>query len=98
MTGQLHYDRYDEVAVTEMMAGRYIAFRPRTVDRAEAVRRLNSKGYTDGQIAYRLNCPRRTVHRIRRRRDIPTVYPVGCPGGLNSRPHPDAPARPAAAG
>lgn len=96
MNNAVHYDRYDEVVVCELMDGRYASVTDGTADRAEAVRRLARDGYTDGQIAHRIGRRRRVVWRIRHRHGIPPAVPVGSNG--HTRPHPEAPARPRAAG
>lgn len=95
MPGAIHYDRYDEVIVRELIDGRHESLIAGTADRAEAVRRLAAAGYTDGQIAHRLGKRRRVIWRIRHRHNIPAVIRYG---NASTRPHPDAIARPIAAG
>jgi DNA invertase Pin-like site-specific DNA recombinase len=46
-------------------------------DAEEIVRRLAARRFSDGQIAYRLGCWRRTVYRIRKRANIPAALPSG---------------------
>lgn len=91
----VHYDRFDEVVVRRLVDGHHTSVTAGTADRAEAVRRLALAGYSDGQIAHRIGKRRRVVWRIRHRLGIPAAA-----RGSNaaSRPRPEAPARPWAAG
>lgn len=66
---------FDVIAVERLVAGD----RPAHVhpaDRAEAVRRLALAKFTDGQIAHRIGCTRRTALRIRSALGIPAVLPA----------------------
>lgn len=80
MGGKPNYDLYDEVVVLRMLAGTYrhpegAGKRVHAPERAEAVRRLVVReGLSDGQVAHRLNMPRRSVLRIRRRRELPPNF------------------------
>lgn len=64
------YGTFDHAVVATILSG---AWRPRgahvldPADTAEVVRRLAARHYSDGQIAYVLGSPRRTVLRIRHR-------------------------------
>lgn len=73
---------FDEVVVAELVAGRKPATRVTRADRAEAVRRLAARRFSDGQTAYRLGIARRTAGRIRRRNNIAAGVPVGHTGPL----------------
>lgn len=89
------YDDFDQVVVDRLVAGRHPGEPIRAADAAEAVRRLAALGYSDGQIAARLGFARRSVKRIRDRRNIPAALPVGSNGHSN---YPAAPNRPRKAG
>lgn len=70
----IDYARFDEVKVLRTLAG-HLPFRGLTyAERAEVVRRAASAGYSDGQTAVLLDCPRRSVLRIRQRRGIPSAF------------------------
>ncbi|MFI0929676.1 helix-turn-helix domain-containing protein [Streptomyces sp. NPDC021012] len=56
----------DPVAIERAVAGNPPAYLY-PVERAEAVRRLDSRGLTAKQIAARVGCAKRSVHRIRSR-------------------------------
>lgn len=71
------YTAYDEVVVQRLMADRFPGEAIRPADAAEATRRLARRGYSDGQIAYRLGVHRRSVTRIRARLGIPAALAVG---------------------
>lgn len=75
-----HYDPagFDEGAVQELCRGSWSPHH-RTVDFWEAIRRLNTRErLTDGQIAYRIGKPRRTVLRVRTKLGVPAVVGTGC--------------------
>jgi hypothetical protein len=72
-----NYDDFDEVMVDRIVAGDRLGAPIPAAKAAEAVRRLARAGFDDGQIAYRLGFRRRSVVRIRRRRDIPAALPLG---------------------
>lgn len=83
MKGRPAYDLFDEVVVQRMLNGTYVRpgsgrGRVHSPERAEAVRRLVRRGYSDGQVAYALKIPRRTALRIRRRHELrPNFEPTG---------------------
>jgi hypothetical protein len=86
-----HYDRYDHVLVERIIAGEHRGTIG-VIDAAEVVRRMARRGYSDGQIAYRLGRTTRSVLRVRRRLGIP---PVVLSRGANqyALAHPEAPTR-----
>lgn len=89
------YTAFDEVVVHELVAGRHRGGPVHPADAGEATRRLALLGYTDGQIAARIGCWRRTVLRIRQRLDIPAALERG--QDFRKRRH-EVPGRPVAAG
>jgi hypothetical protein len=68
---------FDPIAVDVLVSPRFknpVHVHP--ADRAEAVRRLALAKFTDGQIAHRIGCTRRTALRIRTDLGIPAVLPA----------------------
>jgi hypothetical protein len=72
-----NYDEFDEVVVQRIVDGYRVGAPIPAAEAAEAVKRLARAGYDDGQIAYRLGFRRRSVFRIRQRRNIPAALPYG---------------------
>lgn len=96
MATAVYYQRYDDVIVRDLMAGRPCALPASPADCAEAVRRLALALYSDGQIAYLMGKTRRTVLRIRQRHNIPPALTPR--SNAYHRHHQHVPARPSAAG
>jgi hypothetical protein len=70
-------ERFDSVIVERLVSERFE--NPPNVtaaDRWEAVRRLARMKLTDGQIAHRIGCTRRTALRIRTALGLPAVLPA----------------------
>lgn len=89
------YSAFDEVVVVRLVTNRHTGGRIHPADAGEACRRLAEAGFTDGQIALRLGCWRRTVIRIRRRLGISAALRPN--QNFRQRRH-DVPGRPVAAG
>lgn len=96
MNKPVDYSNFDEVLVDRIVAGRPARCPIPAADAAEAVRRLAVMGYSDGQIAVRLGFTRRSVQRIRTKRDIPAAL-TATGDNEHTRLH-DAPTRPRLAG
>lgn len=84
MTGS--FREYDDVFVSAVVNGWCITGKAYPSDAMEIVRRMAARGHSDGQIAYRLNCWRRTVTRIRMRNNIPPALVKGSNRLLVSAP------------
>lgn len=67
----------DEVVVLLALRGRRPSHPLNDHDRAGVVHRMAAMGYSDGQIAYALDSPRRSVTRIRTKLQIPPGLPFG---------------------
>lgn len=82
---------FDDEVVRRLLAGEAVGA-PRTpADTVEAVRRMAALKWSDGQIAHRLGCHRRSVIRIRQKHGIAAGVPFGANAGL-----PGVPTRPVA--
>lgn len=68
---------YDWVAVDLAIRGELPPALLHTPDREEVVRRLNSAGLTDPEIAARTGMLIRTIVRIRKRLDLSSALPFG---------------------
>lgn len=86
---------YDEILVESIVNGERVRGTIRPADRREVTRRMALREFTDGQIAERLGCTRRTVLRNRQILNVPASLPLG--GNQQTRTH-DAPNRPIKAG
>lgn len=84
--------RADEVVVMRALQGRRPSHRLNDHDRAGIVDQMARRNYSDGQIAWALDSPRRSVLRIRTRLSIPPGLPSGSNQG--HLVHPDYPIRP----
>lgn len=78
---------FDHEVVRRLLAGERVGAVRRFADTLEAVRRMARAGWSDGQIAYRLGCHRRSVWRIRARYAIPAALPVGATKGVSGIPN-----------
>jgi hypothetical protein len=79
----------DEVLVERIIRGEHHPGRVRLAESVEVVRRMAARGYSDGQIAYRLGRPVRSVLRTRARHGIPAALPRG--GANQHSRHPGVP-------
>lgn len=80
------FREYDDVFVSAVVGGWCVTGNVHPSDAVEIVRRMAARGHSDGQIAHRLNCWRRTVMRIRTRNNIPPALIRGSNQLLTSAP------------
>lgn len=81
---------YDRIVVGAIVSGERVRGHIHSADAWESVRRLAGLGFSDGQIAMRVDRTRRQVERIRRGLGIPAPA-AGC--NQNTLPIPNAPSR-----